>query len=76
MSGILDGCNGVGHGMSYLGVLCKQPGGGKGGNEGRNGLLKNEKRAGGRHYRGKEKPRRVEPTGLGDWLGLVTGESR
>jgi len=24
---ILAGCNGVGHGMSYLGVLCKQQGG-------------------------------------------------
>ena len=28
------------------------------------GLLGTGKRAGGRHYRGKRKPRRVEPTGL------------
>ncbi len=42
------------------------------GHEGRGGPLKKGKRAGGLHYRGKGKPRRGEPTGLGDWLGLVT----
>jgi hypothetical protein len=35
---------------------------------------KEGKRAGGGHYRGKGKPRRGEPTGRDDWLGLVTRE--
>ena len=43
--------------------------------EGRDGPLRKGKRAGGRHLAGKEKPRRSEPTGRGDWIELVTGES-
>jgi hypothetical protein len=44
--------------------------------EGRDGPLRKGKRAGGRHLAGKEKPRRSEPTGRGDWLGLVTRKGR
>ena len=46
------------------------------GHEGRDGLLRKGWRAGGRHYRGKGKPRRGEPTGCGDGIELVTRESR
>ena len=57
----------------YVNNLAK----GRGGNHRRKGgLLRNGKRAGGRHYRGKGKPRRIEPTGRGDGLGLITRQGR
>jgi hypothetical protein len=67
----------------YANNLAKGRGGG--GTKGRGGLLRKGKRAGGpkegrkagvgcRYPRGKEKPRRVEPTGRGDWIELVTGD--
>jgi hypothetical protein len=91
----------VGHGMSYLGVLCKQRGGtfdvlggvpgclvlnpdprlwakeGRGIDGlllGKRAIAQGRKQSGrGRpHPLGKEKPRRVEPTGCGGGLGLLT----
>ena len=44
--------------------------------EGMGGLLRKEKREAGDTIGAKEKPRRIEPTGLGDWLGLITRQGR
>jgi hypothetical protein len=56
----------------YVNNLAKEGGG----HEGRDGLLRKGKRAGGGHLTGKRKPRRIEPTGLDDWLGLITRQGR
>ncbi len=50
---------------------------GGGGTKGRDGLLRNGKRAGGVMIpHGQRKDPQGVPVGRGDWLGLFTGESR
>jgi hypothetical protein len=55
--------------MSYLGVLCKQPGEGQGGHEGRNGLLRKESGRAGDTIGAKENPVGVNLRGLTIGLG-------
>lgn len=84
MSGILDGCNGVGHSMSWgVSWLPSVKSGTETMGEGRrgdrwpthetNGRAQGRKESGkrGEWSLGNKKPRRIEPTGCGDGLGII-----